>query len=42
MNVCKIPAENVKTLISVLPFKDRRVRQLSPEDFGELACAVFE
>lgn len=42
MNVCKMPAENVKTLISVLPFKDRRVRQLSPEDFGELACAVFE
>ena len=42
VNVRKMPAENVKTLTSVLPFKDRRVRQLSPEDFGELACAIFE
>jgi 16S rRNA (adenine1518-N6/adenine1519-N6)-dimethyltransferase len=29
--------ENVAKLIGALPFSDRRVRHLSPEDFGELA-----
>lgn len=39
--VRKMPRENVRRLIDALPSDDRRVRQLSPEDFGELANVLF-
>jgi 16S rRNA (adenine1518-N6/adenine1519-N6)-dimethyltransferase len=36
----KIPAEEAKKLVSGLPFRDKRVRTLAPEDFGALANAL--
>jgi 16S rRNA (adenine1518-N6/adenine1519-N6)-dimethyltransferase len=35
-----IPKEKAAELVEVLPFRDRRVRELAPEDFGALADAL--
>jgi 16S rRNA (adenine1518-N6/adenine1519-N6)-dimethyltransferase len=40
-NTLKIPAEEAKKLVSGLPFRDKRVRVLAPEDFGALANALI-
>jgi 16S rRNA (adenine1518-N6/adenine1519-N6)-dimethyltransferase len=40
-NACNMSKEKSKKAIMALPFSDRRVRQLSPEDFGELASVVL-
>jgi 16S rRNA (adenine1518-N6/adenine1519-N6)-dimethyltransferase len=37
-----IPTEKANELIEALPFCDKRVRELAPEDFGALANAIFE
>jgi 16S rRNA (adenine1518-N6/adenine1519-N6)-dimethyltransferase len=34
-------AEDAANLVDELPFQDKRVRELAPEDFGELANALF-
>jgi len=39
-SVMNVPSEEAKRLISSLPFEDKRVRTLKPEDFGELANAL--
>jgi len=35
-----IPKKEAAELVKVLPFRDRRVRELAPEDFGALANAI--
>jgi len=37
-----IAAENAIRMADTLPFPDKRVRELAPEDFGELANALVE
>ena len=37
-----IAAENVGELTAALPFRDKRVRELAPEDFGALANALSD
>jgi 16S rRNA (adenine1518-N6/adenine1519-N6)-dimethyltransferase len=39
-NMRKMSGEEAEKLVSAVPFGDRRVRDLSPEEFGELADAV--
>jgi 16S rRNA (adenine1518-N6/adenine1519-N6)-dimethyltransferase len=34
--------DRAKMLSDSLPWRDKRVRELSPEDFGELACAIIK
>jgi 16S rRNA A1518/A1519 N6-dimethyltransferase RsmA/KsgA/DIM1 with predicted DNA glycosylase/AP lyase activity len=38
----KAPKGDAETLACSLPFRDRRVRELSPEDFGALANALAD
>jgi 16S rRNA (adenine1518-N6/adenine1519-N6)-dimethyltransferase len=38
----KAPKEEAEKLACALPFRDRRVRELSPKDFGELANALAD
>jgi 16S rRNA (adenine1518-N6/adenine1519-N6)-dimethyltransferase len=40
-NAHDMSREKSAKVIAALPFRDRRVRQLSPEDFGELASVVL-
>ena len=37
-----IPTEKSDELAKVFPFHDKRVRELAPEDFGELANVIFD
>ena len=38
----RLPAEETKKLVHELPFRDKRVRVLAPEDFGALANALVD
>jgi 16S rRNA (adenine1518-N6/adenine1519-N6)-dimethyltransferase len=40
-NTTEIAKEDAEKLVSRLPFREKRVRELSPEAFGELANVFF-
>ena len=41
-STCAASAENISKMVEVLPFCDKRVRELAPEDFGVLANVLVE
>jgi 16S rRNA A1518/A1519 N6-dimethyltransferase RsmA/KsgA/DIM1 with predicted DNA glycosylase/AP lyase activity len=41
-SVHRVPKEAANVIVEKLPFLDRRVRELAPEDFGVLANAFSE